>query len=313
MRISTIDVDIPRSDSNNYYDVIVGSSDNLLSWKDILPLSLYTTICALVAIVISTYEDFDVTHVRPSPSTLRLPTTISRVGEEGHFDFLGAATRGMGWGPSNRGEDGNFFEEWYGTSALSLQGRPSYNEIMLQHRSERVPRWNQLEIGGNSAANTNVAAASKEQLQQAVLQLYKSLDDLDDLKALADDYNWEEMKERLNPTANTITAESKKMYSLQTALEYSMDVLKTTPSYYLSSTEKELPDLIGFDWGSCAWRHCGAKADAQEAIAELYSSVGMLEPFECRFIIGECRKFPMHLVLLILPSYHMMYLVFRYC
>ena len=78
-----------------------------------------------------------------------------------------------------------------------------------------------------------------------------------------------------------------------------MDVLKTMPSCkttsnnhinpYSSSNMNELPKLIGFDWGSCAWRHCGAKADAQEAIAELYSNVGMLEPFECRFILGECE------------------------
>jgi hypothetical protein len=86
-----------------------------------------------------------------------------------------------------------------------------------------------------------------------------------------------------------------------------MDVLRTAaPSLYSSSGGGvgrprgggggggeyvgELPGLIGFDWGSCAWRHCGARADAQEAVAELYSNVGMLEPFECRFIIGEHHR-----------------------
>ena len=69
------------------------------------------------------------------------------------------------------------------------------------------------------------------------------------------------------------------------ALEYSLDVLKSS-----SAKSEELPETIGFDWGSCAWRHCGAKADAQEAIAELYSSVGMLEPFECRFIIDIVER-----------------------
>jgi hypothetical protein len=79
-----------------------------------------------------------------------------------------------------------------------------------------------------------------------------------------------------------------------------MDVLKSLPSnvamgnnrispYSKNNNLNELPKVIGFDWGSCAWRHCGAKADAQEAIAELYSNVGMLEPFECRFILGECE------------------------
>jgi len=36
---------------------------------------------------------------------------------------------------------------------------------------------------------------------------------------------------------------------------------------------------------SCAWRHCGAEADAQEALAELNNLSGVLEPFECEFII----------------------------
>jgi hypothetical protein len=34
---------------------------------------------------------------------------------------------------------------------------------------------------------------------------------------------------------------------------------------------------------SCAWRHCGALADAQEALGELDSLIGVLEPFECLF------------------------------
>ena len=63
----------------------------------------------------------------------------------------------------------------------------------------------------------------------------------------------------------------------------------------------QLPELIGFDWGSCAWRHCGAKADAQEALAELYTSVGMLEPFECRFIMDIMER-SIRDVLLVVPD-----------
>ena len=319
---------------SHHRDVMRGArNDNLLSWNDVLPLSIYAATCLFGAIIVSTYEDFDVTHTRPSPSTLRLPTSsISKAlstdpapSWRNSFNFFGAATRGLGWGPSNRGiqshNDGGtndvFFEEWYGSSAMTLQWKPSYNEIMLQHRLERVPRWNDLKNGEQDVllssqtgtrsskgilSNTkrNVVT-SKEQLQQAVIQLYHSLDELDELKLMADDYMWEEMKYRLNPTAS---AESESGYSLPIALEYSMDILKSMPSYYAAAPDdsnsnqinlpnkniRDIPDLIGFDWGSCAWRHCGAKADAQEAIAELQSSVGMLEPFECRFIIGKCQS-----------------------
>jgi len=217
----------------------------------------------------------------------------------------------LGWGPADRGaaqgsslnENNKFFEEWYGSSAMTLQWKPSYNEIMLQHRSERVPRWTNLEdetsFTRTLAATTNIAP-SKEQLQQAVLQLYQSLDELDDLKLMADDYNWEGMKERLNPTANSMIPNSKKVYSLQTSMEYSLETLKAMPSTNNPTSKYEMvgstpnsdnvKELIGFDWGSCAWRHCGAKADAQESIAELYNNVGMLEPFECRFMIDIVER-----------------------
>ena len=33
---------------------------------------------------------------------------------------------------------------------------------------------------------------------------------------------------------------------------------------------------VGFDFGSCAWRHCGAFADVREAIDELDHLVGIL-------------------------------------
>ena len=43
------------------------------------------------------------------------------------------------------------------------------------------------------------------------------------------------------------------------------------------------------------------KADAQEALAELYTTVGMLEPFECRFIIDIMER-SMRDVLLVVPD-----------
>jgi hypothetical protein len=314
LHISTIDVETPSNESDinpspsTHHSDISTNQNNLFQWKDILPLSLFTIFCLIIATLISTYEDFDVTHTRPNPSTLRV---LSK--GEHHFNFIGAATKGMGWGSADRGAvdtgDSDFFEEWYGNSATSLQWKPSYNEIMLQHRSERIPRWTREQTSSQSSslsttANTDDATIpTKEDLQQAVLQLYKSLDELDDLKLMAEDYRWDDMKERMQPSTHK---DGSGVYS---ALEYSMDVLKAAPSYYSSSSSqheennpgiqrdttkdatsiKELPSLIGFDWGSCAWRHCGAKADAQEALAELYSSLGMLEPFECRFVIGKLR------------------------
>lgn len=41
---------------------------------------------------------------------------------------------------------------------------------------------------------------------------------------------------------------------------------------------------------SCAWRHCGALADAQEALDELDSLVGVFEPFECLFCLDVVER-----------------------
>ena len=322
LHISTIDIEVPSTSNENNVNTNNQSKDDdgLLQWSDILPISLFTTLCIAVAIVVSTYEDYDVTHTRPSPSTLRLPTSFSGTSR---LNFIGAATQGMGWGSFNRGviKDTNndhtssspTFEEWYGTSATTLQFKPSYNEIMLQHRTERIPRWsrslgNVASFTSSTSKNNNdIPTTTKEEIQQAVLQLYKSIDELDELKLMADDYNWDGIKEYLNPVANTLDAvDNGHKFVLPTTLEYSMDILKTMPSYYTTNgagngNSKDVPELIGQDWGSCAWRHCGAKADAQEAIAELYNNVGMLEPFECRFIIDVVER-SIRDVLAVLPD-----------
>jgi hypothetical protein len=255
------------------------------------------------------------------------------------LNFIGAATKGMGWGKSNRSAQS--FDSWYGSSATTLQQVRSYNEIMLEHRKERIPRWTRQQ---RNAANSDVFSEgstlrqstsyanskevilySKEELKDAVLLLYKALEELDDLKKMADDYMWEEIKVMLQPI--TASERGSSNNALRRSLE-SMDVLKSAPLYYKNSVANhmqsqitipssavsnkiinsenknnvdQLPELIGFDWGSCAWRHCGAKADAQEALAELYSSVGMLEPFECRFIIDIMER-SIRDVLLVIPD-----------
>lgn len=344
MKFSSIDVPPGPDNSDTIAEEQKSSNrnkNNLLIWKDIFPLSVYATICLIGAFVISTYEDYDVTHTRPNPSTLR-PPTDNIVSSNNRLNFIGAATKGMGWGKSNRSDQS--FDSWYGSSATTLQQVRSYNEIMLEHRKERIPRWTrqQQNDAAHSEANSGSTALrqstsyaiskevtlySKEELKDAVLLLYKALEELDELKKMSDDYMWEEIKVMLQPI--TASEQHGSSNALRQSLE-SMDMLKSVPLYYKNSVENnmksqittsstvfsnkiinsennnnknvdQLPELIGFDWGSCAWRHCGAKADAQEAIAELYSSVGMLEPFECRFIIDIIER-SIRDVLLVIPD-----------
>lgn len=329
-----IDIDVPSSDETgtNKNSFNQNNDNNLLIWKDILPISIFGTICLVGAIIISTYEDYHVTHVRPSPSTLRQPTDLtSRIDapmtSNRKFNFIGAATKGMGSGRSDRLAE--TFDDWYGTSATTLQGVRGYNEIMLEHRRETIPKrigQNNIDsdtdlglMGTDTASRISFATSakkvksySKEELRDAVLQLYNTLDEIDSLKTMADDYMWEEIKDMLQPSSSTVSGNEN---ALRQSFE-SLEVLKSAPQYYksiaentnqqqLSSTDRnnvdQLPELIGFDWGSCAWRHCGAKADAQEALAELYTTVGMLEPFECRFIIDIMER-SIRDVLLVVPD-----------
>ena len=96
------------------------------------------------------------------------------------------------------------------------------------------------------------------------------------MKALATNYEWDTLKEHIrNPT-----------YFGQN-LEQACYILKLSPDVYLS---KDARDEVGFSWGSCAWRHCGALADAQEAIDQLDHQVGMLEPHECLFCLGTYKS-----------------------
>ena len=338
LKFSSIDVP-PGSDSSDAITeeqkLLNRNNNDLFIWKDIFPLSVYSTICFVAAFVISTYEDYDVTHTRPNPSTLR-PPTDSTVSTTNRLNFIGAATKGMGWGKANRSDQS--FDSWYGSSATTLQQVRSYNEIMLEHRKERIPRWttqqqnaaspeiNSERTTSSYANSKEVALYSKEEVKDAVLLLYKAIEELDDLKKMADDYMWEEIKVMLQPI--TASERGSSNNALRQSLE-SMDVLKSAPLYYKNSVDNnmksqittsssvvsnkiinsesnnnnvdQLPELIGFDWGSCAWRHCGAKADAQEALAELYSSVGMLEPFECRFIIDIIER-SIRDVLLVIPD-----------
>ncbi len=326
--------------------------------RDLLRASVHIFACLCMAMLASTYEDYDVTHTRPNPSTLRRYGTATAITSAsatsssssslrgaGVIDFLGAATGGMGWGQSNRdavaiwdaegaaGEEidgdvvkdgGNYdvdvnyrsssFADWYGDGAYSMRWMPSYNEIMLVHRAERVPRWRgDVGVAHQSPWTTSETSSTRtaterheERLREAVSRLYRSIDDLDRLRGMADEYMWDEMRAYLDPrtsrvgskTTTITTGGEEEGISLHIALEDSMDAIRTSPALHRTQSRRDrrdvandLPDLIGFDWGSCAWRHCGARADAQEAMSELYNNVGMLEPFECRFIIGELLFF----------------------
>lgn len=248
---------------------------------------------------------------------------------------------GLGFGSKERESLGIMDVE------TNLQNRiQSYNEVMLQHRRERVPMlhdyYAQLlsmtekgdekisSSSSSSIANFNnritTPTITKQDIAEAVRTIQYSLVYLQDCKGLVANYEWDTLKERIqNPEY------------FGSNLERACYILKMSPNQFLS---KDARDEIGFGWGryvlcihcllirfrrrnntigsyncayhvayhsvcwsassnmlvflwfvvqwkSCAWRHCGALADAQEAIDELDHHVGMLEPYECLFCLGK--------------------------
>eukprot|EP00980_Cylindrotheca_fusiformis_P007624 scaffold1599_cov115-Cylindrotheca_fusiformis.AAC.9 len=138
---------------------------------------------------------------------------------------------------------------------------PSYNEIMLEHRTERIPSW-------------QLSSISKNDVQTAVANVQRSLLFVNECKSLAKKYDWDGLSTAVRSPL------------LHEDLAQACNLLKDADKFLSSDARDE----IGFEWASCAWRHCGALADAQEAIDELDHLIGILEPFECLFCLDVVER-----------------------
>ncbi|KAL3933179.1 MAG: hypothetical protein SGBAC_010509 [Bacillariaceae sp.] len=126
----------------------------------------------------------------------------------------------------------------------------SYNEVMLEHRNERIPSWTEV--------------MTEDRVRQSVATVQDTLKYLQTCKQLANDYDWDGLTLAIRQPI------------LHQQLQQACNDLKHADGYLSPEARGE----IGFEWASCAWRHCGALADAQEAIDELDHLIGILEPFE---------------------------------
>jgi hypothetical protein len=211
----------------------------------------------IVSMTIIAWEDVSMFHpMRQANVPPSLSTTI------------GASTvRGLAFGATERGALPLDLE------SDILHPMPSYNEVMLQHRTQRVPMWNQFVKQARSSSSKTTSALPKiaqQDVQHAVQTIQRALILLGECKDLAKNYAWEDLAQNLRSPL------------LRSELDQSASLLKQATEFLSTEARNE----VGFDWGSCAWRHCGALADAQEALDELDHHVGMLEPFECAFVLG---------------------------
>lgn len=257
--------------SNTHVHHLTPHSDNeheKMLLRDLVDLSRYVFVCLAVAAIITVYEGVECSYLKPASATIRIFPTLKT---DNLIDLMTSSTRGMGRGEIDRNEE--WYRDTYGTSLKKIDDDatmvtlpqkdawdiPSYNEIMENHRIQQIPTWKRGHI-------------TKPDVLNAVEDVLRSLRDVQDLKVDATDYNYDNMYFKLP--------------QLIAQLSYSTSILQQAKGF-LSNQSRE---TIGFDWGSCAWRLCGAKADAQEALAELYNSIGMFEPYECLFTLDIVER-----------------------
>jgi len=313
--------------------------------QDISTIILHASFCLLTAAVVSFYEGYDCTYLKPQSATIRhfpttttttTTTTSSTAARPTVLDIMNTGTKGMGRGRVDR------LDGWYqttyfgydeteeedsssvmklntltrtnkkwrklfstntvppttqdGVSQNQMREIRSYNEIMEDHRLLRVPTWRRdtpsfttnYKVNNHNKGTASESSSQEQEIQKAITSIYNALATLEQIKIEANDYNWNTMKTLLESKA------------LRVDLLDGCSVLRGAVGVLDSDARRD----IGFDWGSCAWRHCGASADAQESLAELYNNAGMLEPFECLFTIDIVERSLRDILAVVPNTYH---------
>ena len=124
------------------------------SRRDVL---MYLSGCFTLAVGVSTYEDFECSLVRPKPHIRRLYAL-----EDQNINMLGSATKGLG----QKASDNISFND----------DMPTYNDIMLQHREQTVPRWKELYDKNDDNDDGIQEEDSKSLISNAAGAIYNAID-----------------------------------------------------------------------------------------------------------------------------------------
>jgi hypothetical protein len=153
----------------------------------------------LLALLVISWEDLSMAHpMRQSLAARPLDSTV----------------RGMAFGQRERQMLQIDIEP------EQLQSIPSYNEVMLKHRTERVPSW-------------EGRAVTRQDVHDAVRTVQRALLLLDESKTLATEYEWDSL------------ATSIRSPLLHSELEEACGILKRADGFL----SVEARDEVGFNWG----------------------------------------------------------------
>lgn len=253
-------------------------------------LGAFLAFALALAMATIAWEDLTCSHVLPSRATLtfvvnqrqQYPSSSSTGSSStAKPSSWGASTvHGMGFGWSERqvvllqqqsssfsNDDDTNNDSTSGGDVDPLAQIPSYNEVLLRHRTETLPQWKE----SPTLAST----------QAAIHNVLSSLQTIERLQIMANDYKWDAIRTALHDAP---------MADLPQAASVLRQIHPKQHFSSMSNTGQSLSEVVGFDWGSCAWRHCGALADTQEALDELEQLLGVLEPFEAVFCLDIVER-----------------------
>ena len=231
-----------------------------------------------MSVILISWEDVSMYHPMRMESQALLSTSTSSSQSQ---DSTFAQEFPLRWGRSTirglaaGGNERRVIAEAGDLESSTYKDLPSYNEVMLTHRTDRIPLWNPNEKAfWNPSEKDTVVPTTQKDVTDSVRAIQMALLRIRDCTKLAQNYEWDDLIEVLGEKV------------LRSDLESACYILKGADEFL----SKEARDEIGFDWGSCAWRHCGALSDAQEAIDALEHQVGMLEPFECVYCLDVIER-----------------------
>lgn len=195
-----------------------------LNWSDIRMVVLHLLSCVVVSLSFCAWEDYTVSFVPHDTAVPRRPHAILGMayGQEGlkvmswiSDDQKLLTTDDLMMDPSL-----SVASPSPETTTVSTWPPRPYNDIMLEHRSEHVPRWTST-------------VTSEATVREATRNVYQALQAVDTMGKLADDYEWDQMRALLHAPV------------LRQTLEEACNALRTATTFLPPEARRE----IGFHWG----------------------------------------------------------------
>ena len=147
------------------------------------------------------------------------------------------------------------------STAIELQQLSSSNQLWPARR-ELEAQWRALRDHPADLAQTAEAYATVLRVRAAIALA----------EDLARDQRWADLDAAL---------------PLQLVREFEAACTVLSLSAALSADARA---AIGFQWGACGWKRCGAQADGAQAICKLRQNLGMIVPIEALFYLDVAKR-----------------------